>query len=173
MADMKASALPIAAPLTGAELWAAVQSGDDHKVTADQIAAYAAQRCGQVVHQSAVQQSITGTTTETTLASFTIPANSLGANGSADFLMLFGVTDSMFGLRDVEFLGLPLGFWLGILVVLLAAYSLVLDFDSIKTGVERGAPAAFGWTAAFGIMVTVVWLYVEILRILAILRGGE
>ena len=88
-------------------------------------------------------------------------------------LMLFGVTDSMFGLRDVEFLGLPLGFWLGILVVLLAAYSLVLDFDSIKTGVERGAPAAFGWTAAFGIMVTVVWLYVEILRILAILRGGE
>jgi uncharacterized YccA/Bax inhibitor family protein len=83
------------------------------------------------------------------------------------------VTDGPFGLRSIEFLGLPLGFWLGILVVLLAAYSLVLDFDSIKTGVERGAPAAFGWTAAFGIMVTVVWLYIEILRLLAILRGSE
>ncbi len=88
-------------------------------------------------------------------------------------LMVFGVTDGPFGLRSIEFLGLPLGFWLGILVVLLAAYSLVLDFDSIKTGVERGAPAAFGWTAAFGVMVTVVWLYVEILRLLAILRGSE
>jgi uncharacterized YccA/Bax inhibitor family protein len=88
-------------------------------------------------------------------------------------LMAFGVTESMFGLRDTIFLGMPLGFWLGILVILLAAYSLVLDFDSIKTGVQRGAPAKYGWTAAFGIMVTVIWLYLEILRLLAILRGGE
>lgn len=88
-------------------------------------------------------------------------------------LMAFGVTESMFGLRDTVFLGMPLGFWLGILVILLAAYSLVLDFDSIKTGVQRGAPAKYGWTAAFGIMVTVIWLYLEILRLLAILRGGE
>lgn len=94
MADMKASALLIAAPLTGAEFWAAVQSGDDRKVTAEQIAAYAALRCGYVAHQSAVQQSLTGTTAETTLASFTIPADSLGPNGSADFLMLFGITNS-------------------------------------------------------------------------------
>ncbi len=88
-------------------------------------------------------------------------------------LMAFGVTDSMFGLRDAPVLGMPLGFWLGILVILLAAYSLVLDFDSIQTGVQRGAPAKYGWTAAFGIMVTVIWLYLEILRLLAILRGGE
>jgi uncharacterized YccA/Bax inhibitor family protein len=88
-------------------------------------------------------------------------------------LMAFGVTTSMFGLRDVTFLGMPLGFWLGIFVVLMAAYSLVLDFDSVKTGVERGAPAKYGWTAAFGIMVTVIWLYLEILRLLAILRGNN
>lgn len=88
-------------------------------------------------------------------------------------LMAFGVTTSMFGLRDTIFLGMPLGFWLGILVVLMAAYSLVLDFDSVKTGVERGAPAKYGWTAAFGIMVTVIWLYLEILRLLAILRGNN
>ncbi|MBA4248220.1 MAG: hypothetical protein C0444_08005 [Microbacterium sp.] len=88
-------------------------------------------------------------------------------------LMIFGVTDSMFGLRGEPFLGMPLGFWLGILVILMAAYSLVLDFDAVKTGVQRGAPAKYGWTAAFGIMVTVIWLYLEILRLLAILRGGE
>jgi len=86
-------------------------------------------------------------------------------------LMVFGVTDAMFGLRSYEIFGIPLGFFLGILVVILAAYSLVLDFESIKAGVESGAPAKFGWRAAFGIVVTVVWLYIEILRLLAILRG--
>ena len=88
-------------------------------------------------------------------------------------LMIFGVTESMFGLRDTIFLGMPLGFWLGILVILLAAYSLVLDFDAVQTGVKRGAPAKYGWTAAFGIMVTVIWLYLEMLRLLAILRGSD
>lgn len=86
-------------------------------------------------------------------------------------LILTGVNDQPFGMRSVEIIpGVPLGLILGILVILLAAYSLVLDFDSIKTGVERGAPRIYGWTAAFGIMVTVVWLYLEILRLLAILR---
>ncbi|WP_353987334.1 Bax inhibitor-1/YccA family protein [Ruicaihuangia caeni] len=88
-------------------------------------------------------------------------------------LMIFGVTDGMFGLRSVEFLGLPLGAWLGVLVVLLAAYSLVMDFENIKTGVERSVPRVYGWQAAFGILVTVVWLYLEILRLIAILRGSE
>jgi uncharacterized YccA/Bax inhibitor family protein len=55
--------------------------------------------------------------------------------------------------------------------VLLAVYSLVMDFEAIKNGVDQGAPEIYGWQAAFGIVVTVVWLYVEILRILAILRG--
>jgi len=86
-------------------------------------------------------------------------------------LMMFGATDSMFGLRSYEIFGIPLGLILGVVIVLLAVYSLVLDFESVKAGVERGAPAVFGWRAAFGIVVTVVWLYVEILRILAILRG--
>jgi uncharacterized YccA/Bax inhibitor family protein len=84
--------------------------------------------------------------------------------------MMFGVTDSMFGLRDVEipiFGGIPLGVPLGILVVLLAAYSLVLDFEQVKAGVETGQPRIYGWTAAFGIIVTVVWLYLEILRLLS------
>jgi uncharacterized YccA/Bax inhibitor family protein len=74
------------------------------------------------------------------------------------------------GLRDLEipiFGGIPLGIPLGILVVLLAAYSLVIDFEQIKQGVETGQPRIYGWTAAFGIIVTVVWLYLEILRLLS------
>ena len=86
-------------------------------------------------------------------------------------LMTFGATSGMFGLRSMEIFGIPLGVILGIVVVFLAAYSLVMDFESIKEGVEKGAPRVYGWQAAFGIMVTVVWLYVEILRLLAILRG--
>jgi uncharacterized YccA/Bax inhibitor family protein len=88
-------------------------------------------------------------------------------------LMAFGVTNSMFGLRDTPTLfGIPLGAILGVLVIFMAAYSLVLDFTNIQVGVERGAPRIYGWTAAFGIMITVVWLYLEILRLLAILRNN-
>jgi uncharacterized YccA/Bax inhibitor family protein len=86
-------------------------------------------------------------------------------------LMAFGATEGMFGLRSYEIFGIPLGVFIGIFVVFLAAYSLVMDFESIKAGVEKGAPRVYGWQGAFGIMVTVVWLYVEILRLLAILRG--
>jgi uncharacterized YccA/Bax inhibitor family protein len=84
-------------------------------------------------------------------------------------LMMTGVANSMFGVRDMLIPGtnIPLGVPLGILVVLLAAYSLVIDFEQVKTGVQRGAPRAYGWTAAFGIMLTVVWLYLEILRLLS------
>jgi uncharacterized YccA/Bax inhibitor family protein len=88
-------------------------------------------------------------------------------------LMMTGVNQDPWGLRSAPIPilgGLPLGAIIGVLVIVMAAYSLVLDFDSIKKGVERGAPRAYGWTAAFGIMVTVVWLYLEILRLLAIMR---
>ena len=89
-------------------------------------------------------------------------------------LMAFGANSNPWGLRgSFEIFGIPLGFFLGILVVIMAAYSLVLDFDQIKTGVERGAPRIYGWSAAFGIVMTVIWLYVEILRMIAILRGSD
>jgi uncharacterized YccA/Bax inhibitor family protein len=64
-----------------------------------------------------------------------------------------------------------LGLAIGAFAVVLASYSLVMDFEFIKAGVEQGAPQKFAWTAAFGLTVTLVWLYLEILRILAILRG--
>lgn len=84
------------------------------------------------------------------------------------FLMLFGVTDSMFGLRAGW-----IGVAIGLVAVFLAAFSLVMDFTAIEQGVRAGAPQKYSWSAAFGLTVTLVWLYVEILRILAILRGND
>ncbi|GAA3032942.1 Bax inhibitor-1/YccA family protein [Microbacterium dextranolyticum] len=93
-------------------------------------------------------------------------------------MMMFGAfpagSGGPFGmLSDVKIMGIPLGVIIGILVVIMAAYSLVLDFDSIQQGVRNGAPRQYAWLGAFGIMVTVVWLYVEILRLIAILRGNN
>jgi len=85
-------------------------------------------------------------------------------------LQIFGVIENPWGVRGIEFFGIPLGVILGVLVVLMAAYSLVLDFDFIQQGVRNRAPKQYEWTGAFGIMVTVIWLYVEILRIFAIAR---
>ncbi|GAA4266472.1 Bax inhibitor-1/YccA family protein [Frondihabitans peucedani] len=84
-----------------------------------------------------------------------------------------GAASGTFGLSSVTLFGIPLGGIIGIVVVLLAAYSLVLDFTQIKVGVDRGAPRIFGWQAAFGLVVTIVWLYTEILRLLAIFRGNN
>ena len=66
---------------------------------------------------------------------------------------------------------------LGILLCLagvgLATLFLILDFDFIERGIAAGAPERMAWLGAFGLMVTLVWLYLEILRLLAILRGDE
>ncbi|HCJ47772.1 MAG TPA: hypothetical protein DHW40_00315 [Microbacterium sp.] len=88
-------------------------------------------------------------------------------------LMWTGVTQGAFGLYSMKVFGIPLGLIIGVLVVLMAAYSLVQDFDLVQQGARNGAPRAFAWVGAFGIMVTVVWLYVEILRMIAILRGSD
>ncbi|MDD3473963.1 MAG: Bax inhibitor-1/YccA family protein [Syntrophaceae bacterium] len=65
--------------------------------------------------------------------------------------------------------------WLGILfslfVVGVAAFNLVLDFDFIESGVQKGAPRFMEWYSAFGLLVTLVWLYIEILRLLSKLRS--
>lgn len=78
-------------------------------------------------------------------------------------LMITGAVDGAFGLRSGW-----LGIAIGVLAVLMASYSLVMDFTSIEEGVRAGAPERYSWTAAFGLATTMVWLYVEILRILAI-----
>ena len=85
-------------------------------------------------------------------------------------LVLTGINSDPYGLLGAKIFGIPLGVVIGLFVVLLAAYSLVLDFDFIQRGVNNRAPRKYGWTGAFGIMVTVIWLYLEILRILALSR---
>jgi uncharacterized YccA/Bax inhibitor family protein len=90
-------------------------------------------------------------------------------------LMVFGVNDDPWGLRGADFLGtgIPFGVVIGVFAIGLAAFSLIIDFTSISEGVRQGAPQKYSWTAAFGLTVTLVWLYVEILRLLAILRGDD
>jgi uncharacterized YccA/Bax inhibitor family protein len=65
--------------------------------------------------------------------------------------------------------------WVGIgfslFVVVIASLNLVLDFDFIESGAERGAPKYLEWYAAFGLMVTLIWLYIELLRLLSKLRS--
>jgi uncharacterized YccA/Bax inhibitor family protein len=77
-------------------------------------------------------------------------------------------TDGGLGLREG-----PLGIVVGLFAIGLASMNLILDFDMVEKGARAGLPTKFGWFAAFGIMVTLVWLYIEILRLLAILRGND
>ena len=83
------------------------------------------------------------------------------ANGIAYFF-----SDNGLGLRD----GGPLAIVFSLVVIGVAAFSLLLDFDMADEAIRRGAPAKFAWYIAFGLLVTVVWLYLEILRLLSYFR---
>jgi uncharacterized YccA/Bax inhibitor family protein len=98
--------------------------------------------------------------------------------------VLLGATLGYIVLGFVNLLFALFGGWniydtggLGLLVsgagVVLASLFLVLDFDSIEQGVRAGVPQQEAWRAGFGLLVTMVWLYLEILRFLAILRGND
>ena len=63
------------------------------------------------------------------------------------------------------------GILFSLFVVVIAALNLVLDFDFIENGVEQKAPKYMEWYAAFGLLVTLIWLYIEILRLLAKMRS--
>ena len=64
---------------------------------------------------------------------------------------------------------MSIGISLAIIVV--ASLNLVIDFDFIEEGAEKGAPKYMEWYGAFGLLVTLIWLYLEILRMLAKLRS--
>jgi len=67
----------------------------------------------------------------------------------------------------------PLSIGISLVVVVVAALNLVLDFDFIEEGAKQGAPKHMEWYAAFGLLVTLVWLYLEILRLLAKLSNNR
>lgn len=66
-----------------------------------------------------------------------------------------------------------LGVLLCVAGVALAAFSLVMDFEAIQQAIVYGAPRKEAWRGAFGLMVTLIWLYLELLRLLAILQGRD
>lgn len=89
-------------------------------------------------------------------------------------LYLAGWIFSIFGV-ELNFLysPTPVGIGLQIVIAVVAALSLTLDFAVIETGVKQQAPKEYEWYGAFGLQTTLVWLYLEILRLLALLSGNR
>ena len=97
----------------------------------------------------------------------------VAATGGIALLYLVNIGMRLFGLDGIGFI--HESSWMGIafsgFVVVIAALNLVLDFDFIESGVEAGAPKYMEWYGAFGLVVTLVWLYLEILRLLSKLQS--
>ncbi|MEV8505284.1 Bax inhibitor-1/YccA family protein [Actinoplanes sp. NPDC051475] len=81
-------------------------------------------------------------------------------------LSLFDVNT---GLRDNG----PLGIVFSLVCIVVASLSFILSFNEIEEGVRMGLPQRYSWTAAFGILVSLIWLYIEILRLLSFLQGDD
>jgi uncharacterized YccA/Bax inhibitor family protein len=81
----------------------------------------------------------------------------------------------MFGFDNMPFLheGSTFGIIFSLFVVTIAALNLILDFDMVEKGAEMGAPKYMEWYGAFGLLVTIVWLYLEILRLLSKISGRK
>ena len=95
------------------------------------------------------------------------------ATGGIALLYLVNIGMRLFGFEGMGFI--HESSWIGIafsgFVVVIAALNLVLDFDFIEQGVEHGAPKYMEWYGAFGLLVTLVWLYLELLRLLSKLQS--
>jgi uncharacterized YccA/Bax inhibitor family protein len=81
-------------------------------------------------------------------------------------LAMFGVNT---GLRD----GGPLAIGFSLVCIVVASLSFILSFNEIEEGVRMGLPARYSWTAAFGILVSLIWLYLEMLRLLSYFQGDD
>lgn len=98
----------------------------------------------------------------------------VAATGGIAMLYLVSIVMGLFG-ASIPFIHSN-GTWgilFSVFVVVIAAMNLVLDFDFIETGSEMGAPKYMEWYAAFGLLVTLVWLYLEILRLLMKLNSRD
>ena len=99
----------------------------------------------------------------------------IGAAIGYFILGLVSLVASFFGVgQGYGFYGVSgLGLLLAVAGVALASFFLVLDFDQIEKGVAAGVPEKESWRASFGLMVTIVWLYLEVLRLISILRNSR
>lgn len=98
----------------------------------------------------------------------------VAATGGIAIVYLVSIVLGLFHI-NIPFIhsGGPIGIGFSLFVCVIAALNLVLDFDFIETGAEMRAPKYMEWYAGFGLLVTLVWLYLEILRLLVKLRGGS
>jgi uncharacterized YccA/Bax inhibitor family protein len=95
------------------------------------------------------------------------------ATGAIALLYLVSMVLGFFGISVPYIHGSgPIGILFSVFVVVIAALNLVLDFDFIERGAAAGVPKYMEWVGAFGLLVTLVWLYLEILHLLAKLQGG-
>ena len=99
----------------------------------------------------------------------------VAATGGIALLYLINIGMRMFGFEGMGFIhdSGAMGIAFSLFVVVIAALNLVLDFDFIESGVEAGAPKYMEWYGAFGLVVTLIWLYLEILRLLAKLQSRD
>jgi uncharacterized YccA/Bax inhibitor family protein len=99
----------------------------------------------------------------------------MGAAIGYFILGLVSLIASFFGVgKGYGFYGVSgLGLLLAVAGVALASFFLVLDFDQIEKGVAAGVPEKESWRASFGLMVTIVWIYLEVIRLLSILRNNR
>ena len=99
----------------------------------------------------------------------------IGIIAATGGIALFYLLEMILGFFGIHFVAIngssPIGIGFSLLVCAIAALNLVLDFDFVEQGVAYGAPKFMEWYAAFGIMVTLVWLYIEILNLLAKMRS--
>lgn len=97
----------------------------------------------------------------------------VAATGGIFLVYLVNIGMRLFGLEGFGFIheSSTVGILFSLFVVTIAALNLVLDFDFIENGVEQRAPKYMEWYAAFGLLVTLVWLYIEILRLLSKLQS--
>lgn len=95
------------------------------------------------------------------------------ALGGVFLTYLAGMIAGFFGVNFAIFGNGPLGIAFSAVVAGVAALSLLFDFELIEQGVKQHAPKFMEWYASFGLLVTLVWLYIEILRLIAKLRSSE
>ena len=98
----------------------------------------------------------------------------MAATGAICLVYVVDIVASLFGTRlpFIHESGL-LGIGFSLFVVVIAALNLVLDFDFIERGVSLQAPKYMEWYGGFSLLVTLVWMYLEILRLLSKLQGGS
>ena len=96
----------------------------------------------------------------------------IAATGGIAIVYLINMAMSLFGHSQMSFLNAatPLGIGISLFVVIIASLNLIIDFDMIETGARMGAPKYMEWYGAFGLMVTLIWLYMEMLRLLSKVR---